>query len=321
MEFFYDPSLVEEAVFWELKRREECGDLVLITEYHQLADSLYRTPLEERETGFRMLQWSLFRKLGFERGVEEVVTEFPTLLHAVSELFLGKATTIREEGADLAKINVRYMGIKLRPQHFLDIPHLQRFLRHECMHICDLLDPVFGYHFAEHIADHPAEEALLRQRYKVLWDLSIESRLTRQGKATLADKEDWYREFATLYVWLLADQKRAIFETLWQTGKFTHKELLELTRNPLSVGRKRQMDTAGLRSESEGVFYATSPQRILLPGTPCPLCRFPTYTWGEDPEQIHPAMVARIKQDCPGWEPGEGICKRCLEVYQMKVSH
>ncbi len=322
MELLYDPSLVEEVVFWELKRQEETGNLTLVNEYYRLAEPFYQVSLEERAVRFQKLHETLFRKLGFTKVLEEVIEEFPIFCSSISTLLFGKAITLSEEGADLARAEVRYLGIKLRPQRFLDIPHLQTFLRHECMHIYDLLDPEFGYQFTERIADHPAEEALVRQRYKVLWDLTIESRLIRQGKATLANKENWYREFATLYILLPPDQSREIFETLWQAEKFTHRELLELARNPLSIWEKSKMGPADLHSKSEVSFLNdTATQGILLPGAPCPLCCFPTYRWGEDLDQLERAVLELIRQDYPAWKVSEGICTRCLEAYRMKVCY
>lgn len=37
------------------------------------------------------------------------------------------------------------IGIKILPERFLEISDLKRFLRHELMHLHDMLDEEFGY--------------------------------------------------------------------------------------------------------------------------------------------------------------------------------
>ena len=59
---------------------------------------------------------------------------------------------------------------------------------------------------------------------------------------------------------------------------------------------------------------------IHLQGSPCPLCKFPTYNWVDDPESICDEMVIEaIQIDFPDWESRDGGCDRCIEVYELRA--
>ena len=62
------------------------------------------------------------------------------------------------------------------------IPALTRYCRHELMHIHDMLDPTFGYDPDTRVGQNPGEETLILHRYRMLWNISVDSRLTVMGK-------------------------------------------------------------------------------------------------------------------------------------------
>jgi hypothetical protein len=76
------------------------------------------------------------------------------------------------------------------------------------------------------------------------------------------------------------------FEQLW-SARPSHPELLALAKSIL------------LRAET-------------TPGAPCPLCKFPTFAWAENPP------VEAICRDFPRWLPGHGCCARCAELYSTR---
>ena len=90
------------------------------------------------------------------------------------------------------------VGIKLIPRRFYD-PALTRYCRHELMHISDMLDPVFGYDPDTKVGQNPGEETLILHRYRMLWSLSVDSRLTAAGKEPMLRKEDRFKEFRSWY--------------------------------------------------------------------------------------------------------------------------
>lgn len=303
MNIRYDPSLIEEIVLLEVKRREEEGDLRLFQEYHALADSLYeRLSLDRREAAFEKLNRKLFLKWGFGEVVVKAWEEFPRLAESIEEVFVGKAITWREEGSDLSG-DRKSLGIKVFPRRFLSPQGLQGFLRHELQHIADMLDPAFGYACEERLANSPAEENLIRDRYRTIWAVSIDGRLTRGGKETVATREERWRAFEALYSRIPEAQRVAVFEALWGSERLTHSEILAMAKDHRAL----------LRWAGEA---AVEPRisNLKFPGSPCPLCGFPTYAWVE----AFGEQVARfIQQDFPWWEPEEGACERCGEAYAL----
>lgn len=63
-------------------------------------------------------------------------------------------------------------------------------------------------------------------------------------------------------------------------------------------------------------------KNINIPGSLCPMCKFPTYHWVKElnPESENDKKVIdKIRVDFPAWEPAEGGCGRCMELYSMKA--
>ncbi len=204
------------------------------------------------------------------------------------------------------------VGIKLIPRRFYD-PALTRYCRHELMHISDMLDPIFGYDPDTKVGQNPGEETLILHRYRILWSLSIDSRLTAAGKEPMLRKEDRFKEFRSWYRKIPAVQLKSVFEGLWQTGFFTHSELIEMATDTLRV-MDRAVDVEG------GEVPETENKVMLMPGFPCPLCRFPTYSWVEDMgSKIETHVLDFIRENHPGWDVEFGACDRCVEVYKLRA--
>ena len=204
-------------------------------------------------------------------------------------VFAHAAVHVVRTAEDLAKQfeakGMKGMGIKLIPRRFYD-PALSRYCRHELMHISDMLDPVFGYDPDTKVGQNPGEETLILHRYRVLWSLSVDSRLVRAGKEPMLSKEDRFKEFRSWYRKIPPAQLKSAFEGLWQTESFTHAELVEMASDTLRV-LDRAVDVEG------GEIPEAQTKVMLMPGFPCPLCRFPTYSWVEQLEQkVIPSLEA-----------------------------
>jgi hypothetical protein len=325
MEIRYTLPLMEDVVFRESQRREARGDMGLITQSHDLLDPIYEIPsTAKREAAFEHVYLKLFAELAFDGIVRQSIEGFPILKGKVERVVLTKAATKGEEGADLGK-NIQDVGIKLRPERFLFLDDLRRFLQHELMHVADMLDERFEYRREERLAgETPTQENLIRERYKILWDIYIDGRLSRKagGKTPTGDvptartgeadqhgekvpsqQANRFREFEALYRKIDPAYRKNLFERLWSAEGLTHGELVEMARDA------RQLFVwAGL--SGDGVTHDGP-----APGYPCPLCRFPTYDW-VDPEEIGPEQRRAIQSDYPEWEPEEGICSRCVEAYR-----
>ena len=206
------------------------------------------------------------------------------------------------------------VGIKLIPRRFYD-PALTRYCRHELMHISDMLDPVFGYDPDTKVGQNPGEETLILHRYRILWSLSVDSRLTAAGKEPMLRKEDRFKEFRSWYRKIPAPQLKSVFEGLWQTSFFTHAELIEMATDTLRV-MDRAVDVEG------GEVPETENKVMLMPGFPVPVCAgfrpIPgSRTWGARSRSyvlgFHPRessglgrRVRRLRSLCRGVQASRG---------------
>jgi len=67
------------------------------------------------------------------------------------------------------------------------------------MHLADMLDPAFGYERnLSAAADGPSAENIVRDHYRVLWDVTIDGRLARHGVASSGARVARWREFEEL---------------------------------------------------------------------------------------------------------------------------
>ena len=171
---------------------------------------------------------------------------------------------------------------------------LTDFLRHEFMHLNDMLDPAFGY---SPTIDLPglngAQQRLARERYRLLWDITIDGRLAAAGHTPMVSQAQHATAFARGYSFWPEARQQETFDALWHKARPHHAEFL------------------GLIADPRGWRDAHRP----APGASCPLCDFPTFTWA-DTETLPSAIIARIKLEFSNWSPEQGLCGRCLETYE-----
>jgi hypothetical protein len=329
MELRFQPALIQDVIDAFIEKTEREGDPTFYKEFHELADPVYENfPLDEREPEFSKLYQYLFGKWGFADVIMEAFDEFPDLRNRIGITLVRGVLKENEEAVDvlrkwgtveeeLAKSfeakGLKGVGIKLLPRRFYD-PALGRFCRHELLHIKDVLDPHFLYDPNDtKVGSTPGEEALILSRYRVLWCLTIDSRLTRAGKEPVYSKEQRFHEFSTWYRKIPGRQLVAVFEGLWTTEFFTHPELIEMAADTLKV-----LDRA---IEVEGGEITERKTVMLMPGFPCPLCGFPTYNWVENiAQEVEPGVLEYIRENHPGWDPEYGGCDRCIEVYKLRAA-
>lgn len=316
MKIEFDPNLIEEVIFREMKAREEKGDFSLTNWYHSLTDPVYENfPLDERPEQFKKIEWDFFKKLGFSEVIKEIFAEFSELEGKVAGGVVIKAQSPFDEGSNLTKgpsdgESRKKVTIKVLPERFQDIPFLKKLIRHELMHVTDMVSESFGYR-DERLGCNPMEESIIRERYSIFWDIFVDSRLIRKGKETISDKESRNREFESLYKKIPFEIKAAIFDVLWQDERLTHDRILELSKDVNKVMKI---------AEGLPVKHVEKTKKTLLPGAQCPLCQFRTYHWVDNIEQ-EPSLVELIKMDFPDWEPEDGACERCVEAYKVRSSN
>ena len=153
---------------------------------------------------------------------------------------------------------------------------LDAFLIQEFMHAKDMVDPEFDYEDA-FIPGNPSVKNLITARFRLLWNIYVDARLARAGIISTIPREARYREFDNFYRKVPEGQRRGIFEGIWRTERFTHVELLSMATD-LESFMSKYVDDVDLPEEERDYIH--------LQGSPCPLCKFPTYNWVDDPESI-----------------------------------
>lgn len=308
LNIFYDPYMVEEIVFSEV-RKLEAGDASHIYEdYHNLADKIYEMEKEEQGDKFIELNKDFFNRLGLNEVIRGVVEELPDLKEKIEEIHVRKASTPVDIGADLVDAN-RKLVVRIFPEQYLDIPSLKKVLRHEFLHTIDVLNEEFGYEDAK-LADVPTEENIIRERFRLFWDISVDSRLEKWGKESIQTKRERFAEFETLYSKIPSEKSQIVFEGLWADEELTYLKMVALAKDPCKLlTTYGVLDMAGIANTSK---------RILLPGHPCPLCKFPVYDW-IDTSEIDEEVINGIKEDFPDWQMDDGICERCVECYSVRA--
>ena len=237
----------------------------------------------------------------FEERIKEVVVK-----RGINKVDEGSNVLNRVSGNPIIEMRV----LASRFSNPEEAQELDAFLIHEFMHAKDMVDPEFDYEDA-FIPGNPSVKNLITARFKLLWNMYVDSRLACMGVVSVLPKESRYREFDNFYRKIPDKQRRGIFEGLWVTEKLTHEELLSMATD---------LDTLMSKYVDPGEMTDEEKDYIHLQGSPCPLCKFPTYNWVDDPESICDEMVIEaIQIDFPDWESRDGGCDRCIEVYELRA--
>lgn len=300
MQLRYDEDLIEAAVFLVARRASGLQAL----RFHREREKAYAIlDPDERNAAFFAVHLAWFREWGVEQQLTDCLNEFPLLAQNLDLLALRKAQRKSDEGAELyvSTETGRRSGIlALSPDWLGSQPaRLSRFLRHELFHLSDMVDPAFGYVPELDLAGRsPARQRLARERYRLLWDICIDGRLTACGHAEPAFRDRHAAAFALAVPSWPKEQRETIFKSLWTDPFPSHAGLVSFLDDPSSDSREN------LRS---------------APGALCPLCGFPTFTWAV-PEELDSAVIARIAGEFPHWSMEQGLCARCHAVYKAAVA-
>jgi hypothetical protein len=295
MNYLFEDDLVEGVVQGCAAGGRAGVPALQVRRFHAERERCYRVlDPEARAAAFAAVQLTWFREWGMEQLVHTVVDRFPALA-ALTALAFRKARGRNDEGAELYRDDQgRWRGlVALRPERFGDAPGLTRFLQHELGHLADMVDEHFDY--SPHLdGTGPAgsQSRLVRERYRLLWDVSVDGRLTGRGLATVADEAQRRGEFERGFAFLPETRRAELFAALWSGKLARHDALMAVASDP-----------RGLRGA-----------RVPLPGAACPLCGFPAFAW-TDGGQLAPDVQGRIGADFPGWSAADPVCARCAEMY------
>lgn len=241
----FDPKLAETALFAVIRgTKQEMA-------YHAAREDCYNvTDLELRDQAFTRLDLDWFERLDIARPVLQAYAEWPDIAARVGRCILAPGYRPQDECAELyvrsdpstTRGNKPNLLIRLSPESFRNPGHIQIFLRHELMHISDMLDPAFRYDPAiEQFYDETGIPNAIRDRYKVLWDSYVDGRLCREQLAPPALRPRRLREFSPLFR-VLGVQTLEAFDSIFDARKLTHPEMMAIARTPL--GLLKRLETA-----------------------------------------------------------------------------
>jgi hypothetical protein len=297
----YEPALVEAATLIAIRSHAQ------ERAFRQQRDPLYEVADHEaRDRAFAALHGRWFEELGLAEPLETAMGELDALRDACGgRCVVGGARDDADEAADLfmpaaarplvpagiapatPDVSAPPPGVvvvvRLRPDSLAVPTRALTLLRHELLHVADMLDPAFGY--APRL---PADESgapfrvLLAARYRALWDAHVDGRLARAGRGVPGAHAERYRQFRRAFP-ELGDGVDAQFERFWNGARCTHAEMVACASGP------------------------RAPR--------CQLCRLPSPSVNRAGPPA-PALAA-IAEDFPAWDPGAPICERCAEVYTM----
>jgi len=297
----YAPDLVEEAVL--LAERTVPRDTMLGFRRERNAVYDIADP-ERRDAAFRDVHLRWFVRLGLHRPVEEAMQERAEMAPRVAQVRVLRALGRQEEGADLFDRALPdatgrrqpLLALRLRPSLLLDPESLRALLRHELMHVADMLDPAFGYERSLPPSDDgPSADNIVRDRYRVLWDVTIDGRLARAGLAHPDARAARRREFAATFS-MLGDRADRIFDDWFSRVVPTHQAVAAFASSPpVPIGDEHGGGTGR-----------------------CPLCRFPVAALDPTPERLSTEARQRIERAHPGWHLSQGLCAQCLDLYEAQ---
>jgi len=295
----YEPRFIEDVLLYALRGHKREREFQLRrNRLYGIADP------EEREKAFQELDQQWFARLELGAPVDQAISEQPLLRLSLDYCLVARAPGKREEGAELF-VNPHAGALPgekptaalfLRPQSFLDRAALLTFLRRELFHVVDMLDPSFGYEPALPAAEGgPTHDRLLKNRYRILWDTTIDGRMARRGWLPESVRAERLTEFNCAFP-MLGRQTEQLFCRFFDRESRTHAELVALAFNP----RAALQDSAASPS----------------PGSRCALCGFPTYAFEPEPEILPDEVIAQIAKDFPKWHPSHGLCRQCADIYR-----
>ena len=299
----FDAGIVEEAVLLAIAGHPE------EPRFRRQRDRIYEIEDgEERERGFQEFHASWFQRLGLDRPLAMALQEESLLREKTWLCAVTPAASPQDEGADLYGAAASPSGadgakpaiaIKLRPKTLLNTSVLLPFLRHELMHVADMLDPRFGYEpFLPQFGLGSSHDNLVRERYRILWDTWIDGRLRRRGLVGPISRHTRWTQFLATFP-CLGPAAQEAFTKLYESDVQTHRALLEVAQSPETTLHRPQDPAHRARH--------------------CPLCRFPAYHFANVAE-LPAGALNEIAADYPNWRAEEALCIQCADLYRARCS-
>lgn len=285
----YAPHLLDAVV----RRHVDLNTADIAATYRRLYDELAEIGLHRDPDRLASLNYYAFQRLGLNRPVETAAAEFPATPRHVRV-----GTADRVEGCFLPVARDAVL-VRLQPERFEDPAGLTRYLVHEWRHVADMVAPEFGYP----VEDPPELSPPAQERYALLWGAHCDARIERSGREPLRPAAAWQAGFDRSWGHVEAEVRRQGFERFRTEDLIPHPRLLSMATEPAEWVR----------------IYCRSGKPAGAPGSPCPLCGFPTFNWIFPNGRLDVRIARAIQEDFPGWRRAQGACERCVELYELRA--
>lgn len=292
MEIEYEPRFLEEAVLRAAALRPE-GRL-----FRRERERVYRVgDPEARGRAFDELNLAWCERLGLSRPLVHALAEQPLVTAGVARCAVGRPPHPRDAGAELlvratepgaAAASGRLLRLLVAPELLLSPEALVPWLRRELLHAADMLEPRFGY--VPHLsvtAGGPGHDHLARERYRVVWDATVDGRLLRAGRLPRETRAARRAEFLRAFALLGAVAEDAFLRFF-------------LDPEPTHAAIAAFVAAAGRASDA------------------CALCGFTSADLETAPAELPAAVLSEIARDAPGWRPADGLCRQCADLYRAR---
>ena len=292
----FDPTFIEETVFLLIRTKQ--GDN-LYKNFFDEKDTIYQqdTSGDERDNAFKQFYKGYFFSLGLEDFFRNICQDFPHLYTPGIRVVVKRVWNRKQEEAELyVQPHQKTVYLGILAHRMMDLTFLESFLRHELMRISDMLGSDFQY------SPHPVlggkneiENSLIRERFRLLWDFYIDARLRGKGFKTIRAYEEQKKEFERKFFFLAPLEREEILRKIQGRESLTQMDLLNWAGDFRSI---KVLGEGGLR---------------------CPLCDFTSFNsikrWGAETLPV----VREIQKDYPHWEPSQGACPQCFDLYGLQI--
>lgn len=293
----FDSTFIEEAVFL-LMRSKQAEELY--RDFCNEKEGIYQKTIStnERDNAFKLLYGKYFLSLSLEDFFNNICKDFPYLYKPEIRGVVKRVWNKKHEEAELyvqPHQKTVYLGILVR--RILDLAFLESFLRHELMRISDMLS--FDFQYLPHPmlgGKNEIEDNLIRERFRLLWDFYIDARLRGKGFETIKSFEEQKEEFERKFFFLALLEREQILYKIQDCESLVQIDLLSWAGDPRSI---KVLGQGGLR---------------------CPLCDFTSFDSVKNWTVEIMNIVKRVKDDYPDWDPSQGICPQCFDIYSGKLS-
>lgn len=296
MKLLFEDDLVEGVVFLCASGKRPGIPALQIRRFNAERERCYAAPdPDNRGAAFARVQMVWFTESGLARQLGSIADRFPQLSVSLALLAFRKARGKNDEGAELYRNSddTRQGIVALKPGRFGNDSDLERFLIHELAHLADMVDEAFGYSpDLDSTGQTASQQRLVRERYRLLWNVSVDGRLTQRGLDTIADEARRRGDFDRRFAFLPEARREEVFAELWSGRCARHEELLAIAADPRDL----------------------HDHHAPVPGAQCALCGFAAFQWA-DVSALRPEAQERIRAEFPGWRETESVCARCVEIY------